>query len=744
MTAVTRRTFLLVSLAAGSLAAAGRTPSSPSGADSAAVRKAIERLLGSDAAEQFVLDELAPAAGEADVFEIGGSRGEVRLAGSGGVALMSGLRWWLEHVAGGHLSTNGDRTALPDDLPAPAQSVRRSTELVERYSNNFTSFGYTSPFWGWSEWERELDRLAMSGVNRALTLVGQEIVWYEAFQHFGLSGAEVRRWIAQPAHQPWQWFGEITGYDEADNAHCGPVSRTLLGRRAQLGGRIADRMRELGITPVFPAFAGHVPDRVFAERNPDAHVVAQGNYAGHPRPYWLDCTDPLYPAVAERFYRAQAEHFGTTTHYSTDLFHEVGDDELPALLDGADLARAGVAVQTSLERAVPGARWLLQGWHSNPRRALLDAVDRERVVVLDMDSDDSRKWQHTEAYWGTPWCWGTINNFGGRLGMFGNLVEPGRTLPAVRVDPARRRLVGMAVVPEGTHHNPVVADLLAEMPWHREPVDLAAWVRDYARRRYGADDPRAAAAWDILLRTAYAHSATGHTSGEGPHETPFAAEPALVVGSASMWGPDQWRYDPSEFAPCLDHLLAVAPPLRDSAPYRYDLVDVTRQVLANRARLLLDRLRAAHESGDREGVARHSARFLRALDLSEEILGTHEDWLLGRRLAQARSWGSTGAEANALEREARTLITTWSAPAAPALREYANRDWHGLLSGYYRPRWERFFEVLTNTGEPPVFQDWAERGHAWARGRERYRTRPAGDTFDTAARIAAALVEDPL
>ncbi|MFJ6674865.1 alpha-N-acetylglucosaminidase [Actinosynnema sp. NPDC091369] len=756
MSGFPRRTFVRGSLAVVALAGVGAAAGRGSGPAAAAVpgprdlvaaRDAIARLLGAGAAAGFVLDGLVPEPGEADAFEISGSTGAVRVAGSGPVALLSGVHWWLKHVAGGHLSGNGDRVALPARLPAPEGPSRQSTELVERYAYNFTVFGYTTPFWGWPEWERELDLLAAAGVNRALALTGQEIAWYETFQDFGLSESEVRQWIAQPAHQPWQWYGEITGYDEGASAHSGPVSVGLLHRRRDLGVRIVERMRELGITPVFPAFVGHVPDGVFAERHPRAHVVAQADYAGHPRPRWLDCTDPLYPAVAERFYRAQAEHFGTTTHYSNDLFHEVGDDELPSLLDGADLGAAAVAVQGALARAVPDARWLVQGWQANPRRALLDAVDEERVVVLDLDSDDSRKWQETDAYWGAPWCWGTIGNFGGRLGMFGTLLEPGRTLPAVRADPARRRLVGTAVVPEGIRHNPVVFDLLSETPWRRDPVDLAVWVRAYARRRYGGDDPHAARAWEILLRTAYSYASTGHTSGEGPHETPFAAEPALTVGSVSQWGPANWRYDPAEFAPCLTELLAVAPALRATATYRYDLVDVTRQVLANRGRMLLDRLRGAYEAGDREAVVRHGARFLRALDLCDEVLGTHEDWLLGRWLAQARSWGATEEERVALEWNARTIITTWSVHAAPTLREYANRDWHGLVGGYYRSRWRRFLDALpatTASGEPPVFDDWAEHGDAWSRGREPHTARPTGEPYAVAARIAADLAADPL
>ncbi|ONI76125.1 hypothetical protein ALI144C_36165 [Actinosynnema sp. ALI-1.44] len=742
MRAFPRRSFLTGSLAAAFLA--GTRPSTASAeADIPAARAAIGRLLGRDTS-QFVLKNLDLGDGEVDAFEISGQRGRVVLAGSSTVALVSGMHWWLKYVAGGHISANGDQLDLPASLPAPAQPIRMSTELAERYAYNFTVFGYTSPFWTWSEWERELDYLAASGMNRALALIGQEIVWYDTFRDFGLTELEVRQWIAQPAHQPWQWYGEITGYDEDASAYSGPVTLELLANRRDLGKRIVDRMRELGITPVFPAFVGHVPDQMFADRHPGTHIPAQGDYVGHPRPYWLDTTEALYPEVAQRFYAAQKEHFGVTTHYSNDLFHE---NDVDSSLDGADLFDVARAVQDELDRAAPGAIWIMQGWLGNPDKRILDAVDENRIIVLDLASDDDRQWEETEAYWGVPWCWGTIQNYGGRLGMFGNVIEPGRTLPEVRERDDRRRLVGTAMVLEGIHHNPVVPDLLSEMAWRHDSVEMEPWILGYAKRRYGADDAHAANAWRILLNTAYNYTSTHHETGDGPFETPFAAEPRLPLTWVSRPGPDTWRYDPKDFAPCLDELLAVAPAIRARPTYRYDLVDVTRQVLSNRGRLVLDKIEAAYKAKNSTELRKQSDRFLTAIDLTEKILATHDQWLLGTWLEQAKSWASSDEERGILEWNARSIVTIWSIDAAAELHEYANRDWHGLLGGYYKPRWQRFLDALPGTmqtGKPPEFDDWATRGDAWCLRNDIHPSKGVGDPYTIASQIAAELRADPV
>jgi alpha-N-acetylglucosaminidase len=729
-------------LAATFLGSVSASSAPPGPLDRVAARAAIERLLGAQSglADQFDLRALPADSNHADAFEIAGATGNVRISATSTVAMLSGFQWWLKYVAGGHLSTNGDRVDLPGSLPAPSTPIRKTTTFADRYAYNFTVYGYTMPYWHWEDWERELDLLAASGYNRALMLVGQEVIWYETFQRFGLSEVEVREWIAQPAHQPWQWYGEITGYDSDASAYSGPVSTELISSRVELGRKIMRRMWKLGITPVLPCFIGHVPDEVFAERNPGANVIPQGAYAGHPRPWWLAPTDPLWTRVAEQFYAAQAKHFGTSTHYSNDLMHEGGD------LGDVTLADAGPAVQRALLGAVPDATWMLQAWQGNPREELIRAIDREKVLVLDLDSDDGPAWTASKGFWGTPWAWGTIQNFGGRLGMFGNMIEPGRTLPEVRALPAadRGRLVGTAMVWEGTHHNPVVSDLLGEMAWRPEPVEFGPWVRDYVRRRYGQDDGHAQTAWRILLDTAYSFSATGHQSGEGPFETPFAAQPALTVTSASPFGPKTWRYPPEEFEPALGEMLRVAPAIQGLATYRYDLVDVARQHLANRARLLLDRIREAYQAKDPDLLSELSTRFLRYMDLTDQLLGTHQDWLLGTWLDRAKRWASSPDERRILEWNARSIVTIWTIKGC-GLSAYANREWQGMVGDFYKERWTRWFEKLPNTldaGVPPVFDDWCERDDSWAQGTQEYPTEPEGDTYAVASSIAAELAAE--
>ena len=76
--------------------------------------------------------------------------------------------------------------------------------------------------------------------------------------------------------------------------------------------------------------------------------------------------------------------------------------------------------------------WVMQGWlfFNNPSfwqppqtKALFDAVPDERMIVLDLFCESAPVWNKTEAFHGKPWVWCIIQNFGGRVGLYGGLPQ---------------------------------------------------------------------------------------------------------------------------------------------------------------------------------------------------------------------------------------------------------------------------------------------------------------------------------
>ncbi|WP_203453987.1 alpha-N-acetylglucosaminidase TIM-barrel domain-containing protein [Jiangella aurantiaca] len=715
--------------AAGPVASAEPAAYEEAGWSARPAVEAARRLLPDHARRiRFVAEEPGPGG---DHYRIAARNGRVEIGGTSPAVLLTGLNAYLGEFAGANVSWTGEQLDLPARLPLPDRELVRPATVTHRFALNDTDDGYTGPYRDWADWERLIDVLALHGVNEVFVPVGAEAVYYDTFQRFGYTADELRAWIPPPAHQPW-WL--------LQNMCCfpSPVSSSLIEERAELGRRIADRLRELGMTPVLPGYFGTVPAG-FAARNPGAHVVPQGDWVGFERPGWLDPTGVHFPRVAAEFYRSSRARFGDSAMYKMDLLHEGGT------AGDVDVAAASVAVEDALQAARPGAIWAILGWQNNPRPETLAAVDRSRMLIVDGLSDRYDGLDREASWQGTPYAFGSIWNFGGHTTMGANAGVWNERFFAWRDRPGSA-LDGIAVLPEAGANNPAALDLLTSLAWRDGPVDLDAWFTDWADRRYGGSDPSARAAWRTLGRTAYALPSGDWSEAQ---DGLFAAEPSLTADRAAEWSPSALRYNAAAFAAALPALLDVAPELRSSSAYAYDLADVARQALANRSRLLLPAIRAAYEAGDLDRFRALTGEWMTLLELVDEVAATNPHWLLGRWLADARSWGADPAEADRLEHDARTLLSVWGtrAGAAAGLTDYANREWSGLVSTYYAPRWRAYFDDLEAAlaeDRAPEPIDWYEFGAAWAARTDRLPVAPSGDVHEVAGRVLAHLTEHPL
>ena len=99
---------------------------------------------------------------------------------------------------------------------------------------------------------------------------------------------------------------------------------------------------------------------------------------------------------------------------------------------------------------------------------------------------------------------------------------------------------------------------------------------------------------------------------------------------------------------------------------------------------------AAYQAKDAAAYRQASAEFLQLIRDLDELLATSDEFLLGTWLEDAKRWGATDAERAKLEWNARRILTLWGTGAA--LRDYAWKEWSGLLTGFYAKRWEIFFQ----------------------------------------------------
>lgn len=714
--------------------AAGTTPAAtdtspaapvPASFSTAPAEAAATRLLGKVGAARFVFVAEQPAEPGADSYRVAAHRGRILIGGNSPAVLLRGLHAYLTQVAKVDITWNGDSLGANPRLPLPAREITGSANVQHRYIYNDTDDGYTGAYRGWEQWQHTIDVLALHGINEVFVPIGTEAVYLDTFTKFGYSKQELLSWIPQAAHQPWWLLQNMSSFPSA-------MSERVLNQRAALGKQIVQRLGELGMKPVLPGYFGTVPDN-FTARNSGAKTVPQGTWCGVKRPDWLDPTNPVFAAVAKEFYAASAARLGTAGLYKMDLLHEGGR------AGDVNVGDASKAVQASLETARPGAIWAILGWQNNPLAATLRAVDRSKMLIVDGLSDRYNNLNRETQWQGTSYAFGSIWNFGGHTTMGANIGVWNQRFWDWKNKPGSS-LDGIAVMPEGSDNNPVAFEFLTELAWSAGPADLADWYPEYAERRYGKPDANAAAAWQILGSTAYDTPAGTWSESQ---DSLYTAQPSLTASKSASWSPSQMRYDAAAFAQALPKLLDVSPSLRRSSAYRYDLMDVSRQVLANTSRDLLPQIKKAYDSKNLAEFRRLTDRWMQGMTLLDKVTGTNAQTMLGPWLAQTRKWGATDAERRELRTDAKLLLTVWldrTGATSGGLNDYANREWAGLISGYYAPRWRAYFDsldaALVSGGNPQPI-DWFAVGDSWARGTsdEALPTTPSGDVTRLAAQV---------
>ncbi len=664
----------------------------------------IQRLLPRQA-DQFVVETM-PAENGRDVFEIENRAGKIVLRGNHGVAQAAAFNWYLKHVAGGEVSLAGDQLTLPDPLPQPAQKIHQATPYAVRGQMNYCTFCYTAAFWGWPEWEREIDRMAMNGVNTPLMIVGNEKVWQNTLRRLGYRDGDILKFIPGSAFTAWWLMGNLEG-------EGGPLSQAMIDRETELAQKILARMRAYGMDPIQQGFCGLVPT-TFASYFPTARVIPQGTWAGgYVRPSVLSPLDPMFPKVAAFWYEEQAKLYGKIKYFGGDLFHEGGRSA------GLNLADCAKAIQSEQQKHAPGAVWVLQGWGGNPNPQLLAATDPEQVLVQQLAAYPDRI--SLAGFQERPWVFASANNFGGHE-SFGGPLNCLATLPTEALQKPNHHLVGLALLDEALDTHPALWDMFSDTVWAAKDIDLNTWCRAFPSYRYGHTNADTSAAWEIIGTKVMTYR---------PRENLLCARPGLDIHSTCTWGDCDTKQNPTDMIDAAELLLQAAVPLHTAPTYRHDCVDAVRQVMVDYGYYLYHAMIADYQAGQPAACRANLQLFRELLRDMDQLLASDPSSLLGTWISLARKKGATPAESAQYERMARQLVTLWT-PGHSDLNDYAYKNWSGLYRDYYLPRWENFLTQLDRSLDHPELKPrfvGQAAEIAWVAATNSYSAVPVGDAI---------------
>ncbi|MFT3902707.1 MAG: alpha-N-acetylglucosaminidase [Niabella sp.] len=701
-----------------------------------AVEALIKRVIPNEA--KFFTVAFIPKKNGKDVFELESKGDKIVLRGSTGVAIASALNYYLRNYAHCDIGWNGTNLKIPSPLPKVAGKVVKETPYDYRYYLNYCTFNYSMSWWDWERWEKEIDFMALNGINFPLAVTGQNSVWQRVYQKLGFSPDELKDFFSGPAYFNWFWMGNLDGWG-------GPLPQSFMRKHEMLQKQILARERALGMKPILPAFTGHVPP-AFKKKFPNAKLK-QTHWSDFPAVSILDPSDPLFVRIGKMFLEEEIRTFGTDHYYTADTFNE----NTPPTSDSTYLSEVSRKVFHSMSEADPKATWIMQGWlfyfsrdfwQPTQIRALLNAIPNDRMIVLDLWTENHPVWSRTEAYYGKPWIWCMLHNFGGVQSLYGRMDEIAEGPQRDRKNPASQNLVGIGLTPEAIEQNPVMYQLLLDNVWRKEGIEINSWLKDYALRRYGRQSNLADTAWQIMYKTVYTDT---NAAVSGGARSILVSRPTLNREGNRV--NTKKNYNPALLLPAWKYLTDAAGALHESEGFQYDIVNLSRQVLANYADTLQQLLAKAYKNKEEAAYRSYQKQFLELLDDMDTLLSTRKEFLLGNWLEAAKKYGDNQTEKDLYERNARDLITLWGGPAA-RLHEYANKQWNGLIRGFYKPRWGQFFTMLDSAAgenrKPNLaafdknIQQWEWQ---WVNSHELYAASPSGDPVEMSGKMFAKYYE---
>ena len=676
----------------------------------AAITGLLNRIGGNGAADKFeiVIDANLAENGK-DVFVITSQNGKPCIKGNTQLSVATGINWYLNHYAHINLTWNNLTTDLSQvTLPVPAGEEKRVSNAKYRYDFNTCTFSYSMAFWTWERWQQEIDWMALHGINAPLNLVGLDVVTRKFLRELGVSENDINAYIAGPGFIAWFAMNNLEGWGGTINA----TDVTMNGnpdwwytRQEQLCRNMLQRMRELGMQPVIPGFSGQVPNCIVnysINGFSSGDVVNNGTWAGgYTRPDILKPNTESYRTFAAVYYKHLHEVMGVSELYSIDPFHEgslpsgVSNETCyPNIMAELDNYYNGVSQDDKTKNNVDEQpKWIIQYWQGVPQSGAFSAMSSygNRFIGLDLFSDapGKAKW-NTDYFQSRPYIFCMLHNFGGRSGMHGRLESTMNDY--FRALAKGNNCQGIGATPEGTETNPILYDMLFELPWMSSKPNVDEWLADYAYARYGVQNDKALTALQNLKKSVWACP----TDQQGTSEAVILARPNWTVNSVSSWSTAAIYWDTQDVLVAADELSQISHLITTAdgtANYNYDFIDVVRQSMVDYAAQLLPLINAARNN-DAEYTRLYQLYLQLMLDL-DAMLSYDANFKLERWTSLARNIadevsGTTENDRRWLEWNARTQVTIWS-NGDTDLHDYSNRCWAGLIKDYHYKRWEKFF-----------------------------------------------------
>lgn len=630
-----------------------------------AAKQALTRVTGKPIKNiKFSIAEKKEAS---DFYEYRASSGTLTVTGSSANALTRAVYDYYRNNHFGMQDWAGNNFRIPARMP-DAPLTKNISPFQFRQAYNVVTAGYTTVYWTWERWEKELDWQAMHGFNMLMASVATEAIAERVWKKLGLTQEEIDSFYVTPSLLPWQRMGNIEKVG-------GTLPKEWHTTQLALQHKILKRMRELDMQPIVQSFAGFVPKSI-RRIYPDLvlhNTLWNEGFPPSQRPAMLMPGHPLFATITKMFIEEWKKEFGEADYFLVDSFNEL---ELPKTDKPITelLAEYGAFTYNAIKDASLGATWVIQGWmfgyqrHQWPPenvKALFSKVPDDKVLILDYANDYANSWEPVNGFNGKQWVYGFVPNMGGKTPFTGDLNLYATGAATTLASLKKNNLIGFSISGEGLENNNVIYELLADVAWSKDSINLHNWLRKYSLNRYGAYPESLITSWNLLRKSAYSH----------------LIDHPQFNWQTGTYKPGRVNKD-SSFIKSVAYFIDCKNYFKKNKNYISDLTERVALALGIKAELLFWNASKAYDNKNVKEGDKLTEEGLQVLTEMDKLLASHPLLRLDRWLSFAEETAKGTGLKDFYIADAKRIVTIWG----PPVNDYSCRVWSGLIADFYKER----------------------------------------------------------
>ncbi len=583
--------------------------------------------------------------------------GKVLIKGGNAIDMAVAYYAFLRDNCGAYFDV--DHALKVGEFKLPEEKKEGVIEKKYRTCFEHTAFSCAACWWSWERWENEIDFMAMNGVNMPLTVVGTEAVWFKTMKDLGIKEDLALAGISGPAFWGWQLYNCFDGYLPQSSA-------VTVDKRIELGRKIIEREKQLGMTPVMHGYSGYI-SRNFIQSKIRARVSKTDEWCLFPKQYHISVRDTTFHRIGALYYRNLSLLLGESCCFLADPFtaHE------PAKRDSAFLAGVGAAIYKLISDGDENAVWVVHS--SSVRDAMFRAVPKEKVLVI-----GSKEESESQRFDGFEFIVGSQFNNADVTSIHGDF-------DAVSGVAAGESVSGVGVFSDGAYSNEAFRQFsYAAMSGVK---DADSWLETFVSNRYQTNDKSAFEALQLLKKSCWRK---GQPVRE--HGSAICTRPATLLRHTSVG--DSGNDIPYDIADVFSAAKKLLDAQGKTYEYELDVCDVLRQALSDLANTVCKNALEGYKTKNVEQFETNSNLFLGIIEDVDRLLMTKKEFALPHYLELARSFGNTPEESENFEINVLAQITSFGPIKDSVLYDMCWKEWAGVLNTFYAKRWRAFFETL--------------------------------------------------